>query len=710
MQAFFTRCPELAEKETRSFEPSPSFPLPKDSYILLETFCPDARCDCRRVVFLVARGRDDRVIATLNYGWESPEFYQRWSPNDPLASESSGVFMEPSGTQSRWSPQLKTTLEWILANDADYRARVVRHYHAFKAAGDASGVGGSTGESAAAEPSKLADLAPTRGAVPASQELAEVDRGPEGVRVRLPSRFSRLAVERFFTMWGVQGRIFDGPWAADGGLPAVSAGQWLVVVPNRRNLPLAKTWRQARTRAGDSDLYLATARDVLEVAEGGVKTLLAALERVKPEELDAEGRPLPWTSPTLRPRDRQVERVDDVEISDAPFSRPRPEDPEPPEALVPTSVIVGRFEALCAELGHPPLPLSVRRGRVDRQGFVTGKLRITPEGQPTSVSIVTCPNADLAEILATLIHELAHAVTDAPGHEPGFRLMLVELAERSFGRDSLVGARERVTGSYQTVDRWVACGIRASLEGREPPTARNADDAQLAKSIRRIAKMRRLAADQVGRPEGVAATSQANDLVVAHGLERYDIAAEAVAPGQMLDRWLLLGGRSNWRYRLAATVAAWFDVFTLSLTGRMHLFGRHADLVATEYLYGVCAERIARACDEYLARWKREARRRPGATNRERVSFCDSAVQAFHTKLSAMQPTPGGSTQPDQALALAKDFARKEHDKRGLGWSHSPARSYIANAAGAAVGRSLSVVRGVDGDQGTRKLLEGGRA
>ena len=45
----------------------------------------------------------------------------------------------------------------------------------------------------------------------------------------------------------------------------------------------------------------------------------------------------------------------------------------------------------------------------------------------------------------------------------------------------------------------------------------------------------------MGRPEAVAATGQANDLVVAYGLEDYDVAADAVIPDQMLDRWLLLG-------------------------------------------------------------------------------------------------------------------------------------------------------------------------
>lgn len=50
--------------------------LPDGSYALVETFCTDPGCDCRKTMILVHLDR--RHVSTIHFGWESPAFYARW--------------------------------------------------------------------------------------------------------------------------------------------------------------------------------------------------------------------------------------------------------------------------------------------------------------------------------------------------------------------------------------------------------------------------------------------------------------------------------------------------------------------------------------------------------------------------------------------------------------------------------------------------------
>lgn len=50
--------------------------LPDGAYAMVDTYCTDLGCDCRKTMILVQL--DHRHVATINFGWESPEFYARW--------------------------------------------------------------------------------------------------------------------------------------------------------------------------------------------------------------------------------------------------------------------------------------------------------------------------------------------------------------------------------------------------------------------------------------------------------------------------------------------------------------------------------------------------------------------------------------------------------------------------------------------------------
>ncbi len=76
MQPFHEWCPEIACDEYRSIHLMNDPELPDGEYGFVELYCTEKGCDCRRVVFwVVATHLPEPHVATLNFGWESAEFY-----------------------------------------------------------------------------------------------------------------------------------------------------------------------------------------------------------------------------------------------------------------------------------------------------------------------------------------------------------------------------------------------------------------------------------------------------------------------------------------------------------------------------------------------------------------------------------------------------------------------------------------------------------
>jgi len=86
MAPFFMKFPEVGARETRSIFAYGHDDLPDGEYGLLELYCDEKDCDCRRVIFnVVEAGKPDKVLATMNYGWESAKFYGKWGRRPGLA-------------------------------------------------------------------------------------------------------------------------------------------------------------------------------------------------------------------------------------------------------------------------------------------------------------------------------------------------------------------------------------------------------------------------------------------------------------------------------------------------------------------------------------------------------------------------------------------------------------------------------------------------
>ena len=142
MAPFFSRFPELAANETRTLKLlEPHAGLPAGEYGFLELYCNEPTCDCRRVLFQVCRAdRPNQVLATINYGWESEDFYAQWLHGDREgAREMAGASLDPLNPQSKASPVLLELLRHIILQDRAYIDRLRRHYRMFKRAQGGAG-------------------------------------------------------------------------------------------------------------------------------------------------------------------------------------------------------------------------------------------------------------------------------------------------------------------------------------------------------------------------------------------------------------------------------------------------------------------------------------------------------------------------------------------------------------------------------------------
>ena len=402
----------------------------------------------------------------------------------------------------------------------------------------------------------------------------------------------------------------------------------------------------------------------------------------------ADDLPAPWCPPTPVTDALHGARGDDDDVAAV---EPRVLGPRRGEA--PEPWLASLAERVLGLAGLPAVELEVAREADDRRGFCGGRVWLSAtDAAPLRVRLRPCPNSDRAEVAATLVHELAHAVVGRGGHGATFKAELLGLAGRAWGAAYFGSAS--AADPYPAVDRWVASGIRAALDGRAAPTRKTGDAGDTARVVARIRKLRALAADQLGRPEAVSATGRANDLVTMYGLGDYAVEIAAGIDEQLVDRWVRVAARQVWQRHLAHVVGDFFGVFTLGLAAeaRMHFFGRYADVVAAAYLFEVCVGQLERACERHLDAWRRAAHRPRGASRRERVAFLDNAVIAFRRKLADQRP-------PETAAVIdrAEDFAWVEHRKRGMAWRRGRTRRVARNEAGAQAGAALDVVRGVGG-------------
>ncbi|MEA1864403.1 MAG: SEC-C metal-binding domain-containing protein [Euryarchaeota archaeon] len=125
---------EIAEKETKAITAINDPELPSGNYGLLESYCDEAGCDCRRVFFNVYSEGRNEIVAVIAYGWEDSKFYADWfGDNDPqIIEELKGPILNSASFQSKLAPILLDRVEKYVLKDEYYIERIKRHYRMFK--------------------------------------------------------------------------------------------------------------------------------------------------------------------------------------------------------------------------------------------------------------------------------------------------------------------------------------------------------------------------------------------------------------------------------------------------------------------------------------------------------------------------------------------------------------------------------------------------
>ncbi len=107
--------------------------LPDGTYTMVETYCTDPGCDCRKTMIMVHLDR--RHVSTINFGWETAEFYARWY-GAPLDARTLAEMKGPSIDLN--SPDLVPPGAMLAFFSALLNARYVEHlrsqYTRFRAA------------------------------------------------------------------------------------------------------------------------------------------------------------------------------------------------------------------------------------------------------------------------------------------------------------------------------------------------------------------------------------------------------------------------------------------------------------------------------------------------------------------------------------------------------------------------------------------------
>lgn len=107
--------------------------LPDGTYAMVDTYCTDLGCDCRKTMILVHL--DQRHVATINFGWESPEFYARWygaPPDDRTLAELQGPCIDLNSPDLVSPGAMLAFFSALL--DAPYLEHLRSQYTRFRAA------------------------------------------------------------------------------------------------------------------------------------------------------------------------------------------------------------------------------------------------------------------------------------------------------------------------------------------------------------------------------------------------------------------------------------------------------------------------------------------------------------------------------------------------------------------------------------------------
>lgn len=126
--------PTIAKQETRSLTVTRDTEIPAGTYLLIELYCTDPDCDCRRVFLNVISAEENESLAVIAYGWEDRDYYENWFGMDmpQLIDELKGPALNAASPQSEYAPALLKTIEKQILTDDAYVERLQNHYQLFK--------------------------------------------------------------------------------------------------------------------------------------------------------------------------------------------------------------------------------------------------------------------------------------------------------------------------------------------------------------------------------------------------------------------------------------------------------------------------------------------------------------------------------------------------------------------------------------------------
>ena len=136
MTPFRELFPDCAARELLVLRVEESgLPLPPGEYAFTEWFCEEAGCDCRRALLQVLSPQQPgRILATINYGWESAAFYTRWMHGDVEAGRDiTNASLDPINPHSALADALLEGFQDYMRLDSFYPEQLQRHYEMFKA-------------------------------------------------------------------------------------------------------------------------------------------------------------------------------------------------------------------------------------------------------------------------------------------------------------------------------------------------------------------------------------------------------------------------------------------------------------------------------------------------------------------------------------------------------------------------------------------------
>lgn len=131
---FYQSHDAIAARETRSvtLPEENEWNIPPGTYGLIDSYCIDDACDCRKAMIAIVEDSSQRVVATIGYGWESAAFYTAWMLGDnERGARMSGSYLELAQQSSHSNAWLAMWKDMI-ASDGEYRKRICRHYRLFK--------------------------------------------------------------------------------------------------------------------------------------------------------------------------------------------------------------------------------------------------------------------------------------------------------------------------------------------------------------------------------------------------------------------------------------------------------------------------------------------------------------------------------------------------------------------------------------------------